>query len=534
MIVRSFLSWYDDAPMHERIEAVQLMAQCTLAGDIGSDSQQEAESALTLVLDDPAISVRAALAWELALSDKAPRHLVLGLAHDQPEAAALVLARSPQLTDADLIDCARHGEALTHLAIASRTTVSGKVAAALAEYAGSKALIALIDNSGADVAEDTLRTILCRHEQDGSVREALHRREDLPADVRQRLISLVSADLLGFLHGRGWLGDRRAERTVSDARDSATISLAAEADDLARYIAHLAQTGQLTPSLLIRSLLTGDTSLFGAALVCLADVAPNRVAGMLRGKGGSALAATCVRAGLPRPLVPVFTAALNAIFEMPRNFVADGTTLHRPIINRVLAACLLEEGEELRPVLAMLRRLDAELARADARSAIERMKAAEPLLLNAVASALGSVEDGDAFDIEEWHDVNQSERAQPVAEPLMLEGEQAGAVGHSPADAFEQQGIEPYPQLVAVAVPEPQAELAPVLPVATEEPMPASFQRVIRRPATPAGLPADLEALFNEVFRDEDAVQALHVLDGDTARDERYFAATQRREARAA
>jgi uncharacterized protein (DUF2336 family) len=532
--------------MHERVEAVQMMARCTLAGDLGGDSQQEAESALTLVLDDPAISVRAALAWELALSDKAPRHLVLGLAHDLPEAAALVLARSPQLADADLVECARHGEPLTHLAIASRLSVPGKVSAALAASAGPKALIALLQNAGAEISDETLRTILSRNEDDPSVREALHARSDLPVDVRQRLITLVSADLLGFVQGRGWLGDRRAERTVVDARDGATIALASHADDLARYIAHLAEAGQLTPSLLIRSLLTGDTSLFGAALVCLADVTPSRVAGMLRSRGGSALAATCVRAGLSRQLVPVFTAALTAITEMPRGFMPDGTTLHRPIISRVLAACLLEEGEELKPVLAMLRRLDAELARADARAAIERMKAAEPILLDAVASAL-VVPEADAFEIAPVAEGELMVDFEPMAEiepelydvPAQPEPDILAAIDDiepavtKPAETLilpDLSDLVPdLPALVPVILPEPTPEIA------VPEAVVATGPRVIRRPGPPAVLPADLEQLFADIFVDEpQTLQPLQVLEGAATRDEQYFAGVRAPAAKAA
>lgn len=514
MIVRSFIAWFDTAPMHERIEAVQMMAQCYLSGELGSDTPQDAETALTLVLDDPAISVRAALARELTLSARAPRHLIVSLAHDQAEVSSMVLARSPQLTDADLIDCARHGEALTHLAIAMRETVSARVAGVLAEVAGARALCSLLDNSGADLSEANYRHILSRHGGDGALREALNRREDLPADVRQSLVSAVSRDLLAFVRERGWVAERRLDRTVTDARDAATIELAAEAQNLSQFVAHLGDTGQLTPSLLIRSLLTGDTSLLGAALVCLSGVSTSRVAGMLRGRGGSVLAATCVKAGLPRTLVPVFTAALTAIHEQRGDAFSAGSDLKRPIVGKVLAACLMEDSEDMRPVLALLRRYDAELARAEARVAVERLKTdAAPMLEASVAPMI----DADAFAAALADETAEEGDLSPIE---LVEIKLPEPIAAAPDVGAAPRLIEPtHPVASAVDAGRP---LTPCIidPTAHDAafetpasvPLTSRISRIIRRqqPA-PQRRIDDIEALFDEMFRDERALHPLRV-----------------------
>ena len=82
VIVRSFLMWYQSASVDGRVEAVSAMAEAYLTGQLGENSTEEAEAALTLVLDDASPVVRRALAWALALSEKAPRHLLVGLAHE--------------------------------------------------------------------------------------------------------------------------------------------------------------------------------------------------------------------------------------------------------------------------------------------------------------------------------------------------------------------------------------------------------------------------------------------------------------------
>ncbi|MDA4630909.1 hypothetical protein NZA98_07240, partial [Escherichia coli] len=60
-----------------------------------------AEAALTLLLDDPSPKVRLTLAEAFSTSAHAPAHIVAGLARDQAEIAAYMLARSTVLTDID-------------------------------------------------------------------------------------------------------------------------------------------------------------------------------------------------------------------------------------------------------------------------------------------------------------------------------------------------------------------------------------------------------------------------------------------------
>ena len=74
-----------------------------------------------------------AMAEVLAMSRHAPLQIISALASDQPEVATLVLARSPLLTDADLIDRVASGQKATQKLIAGRPVVSMALSAAIAE-----------------------------------------------------------------------------------------------------------------------------------------------------------------------------------------------------------------------------------------------------------------------------------------------------------------------------------------------------------------------------------------------------------------
>lgn len=398
MLVRSFLKWYRQASVPERIEAVSTFAAAYLAGQLGGSALDEAEAALTLVLDDSAPAVRRALAWALAPSEAAPRAIIVSLAHDEAQVSGLVLARSPLLRDADLVDCVRTGDRLAHLAIAMRPVVSLPVSTALVEFAGAEALVALVNNPGADLAPGGFARMIARHPSAGALRHALSQREDLPATVRQSLVTSLSADLLRFVETTGWLEPGRAQRIIGDTTEMATITLAQRAADPGVFVEHLRGGEGLTPSLLLRSLLCGDAALFGAALARLTGFSPARVAGILKGRGGAPLLALCDKADLPRSLFPAFEAALRALKARSGADVPGPARLDRAIIGAVLTACLPHDEGAMRPVIAMLRRMDAEAAREEARLIADALLATDEIAV--VEADAAEMIDLDAFAAE--------------------------------------------------------------------------------------------------------------------------------------
>nr|WP_247876772.1 DUF2336 domain-containing protein [Ochrobactrum sp. CM-21-5] len=94
-----------------------------------------AEAVLPLLPEDPSPKVRNAMADVLSTSAISPLHIVIALAADQPEVAGYILARSPLLSDADLVDRVAFGALIVQLLVAARSHVSLAVAAAMVEVA---------------------------------------------------------------------------------------------------------------------------------------------------------------------------------------------------------------------------------------------------------------------------------------------------------------------------------------------------------------------------------------------------------------
>ncbi len=374
MIVRRFLDWARTAPAGARAEGASALARAYLYSDLCEADQREAGVALTSLLDDASPVVRRALAEAFASAADAPHHCVVVLANDQSDIAALVLSRSPVLSEAELIDCAAVGDAFAQAAIAVRPNLSAPVAAALAEVGAREALIALAINESAVLPDFSLRRMLERFGSDGEMREALLARPGLPAALRAELVAATARALSAFVTACDWMSEARARRVTREASEKANIIIASETCDEAgngplALVSYLRESGQLTAGLVLRALLSGNRSLFEAALADLSGVGLGRVAGLVKGGRGSGFRALYLKAGLPHGLLPAFAAALAAQDELGAGTDEGGQArLSRVMIERVISACEQMNSTELGKLMALLRRFEAEAACEEARS----------------------------------------------------------------------------------------------------------------------------------------------------------------------
>lgn len=376
MIVRNFLQWAQKASAAQRAEGAGALARAYLYSEMEPETRRSAEIALTSLLDDPSPLVRRSLADNFASALDAPHAIVCALACDQSDIAAPILSRSPLLSEAELIDCVAIGDAFAQSAIALRARVPASVAAALAEVGRREALISLSVNPGAELPEFSMRRMIERFGDDGEMREALLSRPHLPAAVRNALVNAAAAALTAFVVDCAWLSTERAERLARESRDKANVVIVvdtAERDGrsgVRDLVAHLRASGQLTASLVLRALLSGNRDLFEMALVELSGLREDKVAGLLRDFRGAGFAALYAKAGLPAKFLPAFRAALEAQREFGGVHGPSGDArLSLVMIERVLTACDEINGGELDKLLALLRRFEMEAALEDARVA---------------------------------------------------------------------------------------------------------------------------------------------------------------------
>jgi uncharacterized protein (DUF2336 family) len=371
MIVRKFLQWAQTASASQRADAASALARAFLYADLDAEQKDEAEQALTNLLDDPSPLVRRALAEAFASAAQAPHHIILALADDQSDVSSIVLGRSLLLTDSELVDCAAIGDTFAQSAIALRPRLSQPVAAALAEIGGCEALISLAINPGADLPEFSMHRMVERFGDDGELREALLLRPYLPPALRSDLVAATSKALLAFVSNCNWIPAERAERATREACEKANVIIAvaseAEVNGPRKLAEHLRASGQLTAGLILRALLSGNMSLFEAALCELSGLPVKRVRGLAADWKSAGFAALYRRAGLPEKLLPVFRAALDAL-RVCGHDVPASASLSRQMVERVLTVCenAPHNGFDEK-LFVVLRRFAAEAAREAAR-----------------------------------------------------------------------------------------------------------------------------------------------------------------------
>ncbi|WP_132251431.1 DUF2336 domain-containing protein [Methylobacterium segetis] len=485
MMIRQFLAWTQHDSAGRRAEAASALARAYLYGNLGPDAAWEAKTAILALLDDASPLVRRALAEACAASARAPRPLVVTLAADQPEIAALVLARSPILTDADLVDAAAMGCEAVRCVIAGRHHLTHAVAGALAEIGGPETLARLAANPTARITTGRLLRMVARHGDDATLREALLARADLPLEVRHAVAGRLAETLSGFVTACGWLSPERGERMTREARERALLELCAGAGAaaLARVVQHLRASGQLNAGLVLRAVLSGQMAFAETALADLAGLDRARVAGLVRsarGYGGLHL-----RAGLPEALLPAFSAALSAWREAETGATSlSGAGLSRRMIERALTACEDMPFSEMQAVTALLARYEAEAARDEARAVAraiaEQAEAREASRLEAArveaewqeAQARVSearVSEAGVSETRATHaEAVDPAAIPPLPEPARVSADtieiRAAALGAEPIAAASGDDLSPAEAASAAALPEAVSAILDALP----------------------------------------------------------------------
>jgi uncharacterized protein (DUF2336 family) len=379
MIIKNFLDWSRNATTEDRALAVGILAELYLNGELSDEDKRHAEAALTLVLDDNALLVRMTLAEILAGADRVPRHIIVGLIQDHADVAKLVIANSPVLRDSELVACLAREEPMIHVALAQRNHISAAVSAAIADRGDITAVQALLENAGAEIAESSVARMLERFDGDALLREILIGRSDLPIEIRMSLVDATTRHLVGFAKGRGWLSPQRAERVQQETSEMSSLTVAGDVDDrdMIEVALRLRKTGQLTPQLLLRSLLSGDTRLFTASLADLAGVSMEKASGFVHGRSISGFRALYRKAKMPEAVMPAFEACLAAWHELGSSPRTGAPRLLLPMIEKVLTEVAVFDQADETGLLALLCRFQAEAARVDAQERITAYLAVE-------------------------------------------------------------------------------------------------------------------------------------------------------------
>lgn len=203
----------------QQARILERVADLFAAGSRGYSGDQIAlfGDVLQRLAADIEVKARARLAGRLAQIGNAPHALVRTLAFDDAiEVAAPVLVRSPQLSDADLVENATTKSQDHLFAIAQRIKLSEAVTDVLIERGDRRVVHKVVKNKGARFSLAGYGKLTTRARADRALTLALGRRRDLPRQYFLKLLETASASVRVKLERANPLAVAAIRDTIDD------------------------------------------------------------------------------------------------------------------------------------------------------------------------------------------------------------------------------------------------------------------------------------------------------------------------------
>jgi uncharacterized protein (DUF2336 family) len=272
------------------------------------------DSVLTQLSSDMEEAVRAELAHRFADASVAPGRLIFTLANDTIAVAEPVLARSPVLTENDLLQVVKT-KGQGHLrAVSSRPEVPEAVSEVIVDRGDDHTLGVLLRNGGAKLSRGASEAAVERAVANPELHEAVVERPNLPPDLLNEMYFVVEARLRQrILEENAKLDPALLEQALSAGRKAMASrdgALPPDYDQAEAYISELRAAGELTPRVLARFLRSGGMTHFLVALAQLADIDFHTAKRIVEKKELDGLAVVCRAADLDRALFLTYAIVL--------------------------------------------------------------------------------------------------------------------------------------------------------------------------------------------------------------------------------
>lgn len=309
--------------------------------DLSSAELAVAQDILRILAQDVAVIVRCALSHNLRHALRLPHDVALRLASDIEDVALPILADSPILREADLIEVIRQGSPRKQITIARRQDLSEPVADTLIVVAPEQAVVVLMENAAARIGALSLDRALDRFGASDAVKEGMARRDQLPVTVTERLVAVVSDQLREYLVAHHDLPAVHATDIILQTRDRVTLNLSQGSSEmeLLALTKQMHRQGRLTSFLVWRALSLGDMAFFEAAMATLCGVPIANARIVIQDAGPNGLVALYEKSGLPARMFPAVRAAVDVLREVKFD---GGARDHERYRSRVIARILTQ------------------------------------------------------------------------------------------------------------------------------------------------------------------------------------------------
>lgn len=329
-------------------------AMATKVGDAFGSTLNErerhiAEDIFQVMVRDAEVRVRKALALSLKSNPEIPRDIAIEMARDVADVAVPILEFSDVLTTEDLVDIVRTQAPEHQMAVARRSDVNETVADVLVETRNADVVATLVSNQDARIAESTMNRVVDEFGHLEKVQRPLVVRKQMPVQVVERLMTVVSENLREQLVANHDISPEAASALISESRERAVVDLLDREDvDTEELVRQLHANGRLTATLIVRALCMGDTVFFETAMSTLAGIPMSNVYTLIHDKGDLGLRSLFDKCHLPIQLLDICRAAIKVAEETNYDGMANDRQRFRDrMIERVLTMSEDINGDDL-------------------------------------------------------------------------------------------------------------------------------------------------------------------------------------------
>lgn len=343
-----------------KLDVLEKVASSYVPSILSDKERELAQHIFRLLVQDSAIKIREALAFQLRANPHAPKDVILRLAHDEQPVATPVLEISTVLDESDLLRIIQNSaEIWRYVAVANREEVSESVTSALVDTDHPSVLYALVDNSRANFSQEAYEKMVGSAAMDEKLAEKMAHRPSLPLAVVEKLMVLVSDDLVKQLEQRFSIDHEESEAHVRQAREVSTLELIALRSDLAetsRLVRQLHREERLSASLIINALCNGNIDFFELSMAQLAGIPIENAQKLIADRGPLGFRALYNKSGLPTTMFKAVRLLLDSVrLVIKEGLMPGGSRFANEVIEKMLKASQAESVENLSYILALLR-----------------------------------------------------------------------------------------------------------------------------------------------------------------------------------
>lgn len=309
-------SLLSDSSVATRTKTTSAIASEYSSGGMTERQRRVAEGILEIMARDVEQNVREALSRQVKSCPFLPHTLAMTLADDIESVSLPMIQFSSVLSEIDLISIIDTGNVNKQVAVAKRKSVSQRVSERLVDTENETVVGTLLANDGADISERSYVKVATTFPGNEKIQALMADRPSLPLSVIERLISSVTVELRERIVNRHDFPAELADRIVADGRESAltrSISGEARVAEVEGLIIRLKSKGQLTPTLILRSLCEGDIHFFEAAIAALAGISIDKARPFLYQRGAGGMRMLFRNTGLPNEMFRAVKVAMDEV-----------------------------------------------------------------------------------------------------------------------------------------------------------------------------------------------------------------------------